>query len=180
MQLVEPIRNRDDIQLMKRILKRDSLRNYFLFSLGLNTGMRISDFIGLRVNDVLNRKHIEVIEKKTGKTRRFKVNFELQQDIHEYVEGMANTDYLFPSKKTKEPISRVQAYRILRKAADRAGLQSIGTHSMRKSLGYHFYNQTKDVAILQEIFNHSTPQITKRYIGIRQDEIDESLDDFYL
>jgi len=47
-------------------------------------------------------------------------------------------------------------------------------------MGYHFYQRTKDVALLQEIFNHSAPSITMRYIGINQDIIDSALDDFSL
>ncbi|MBO8430908.1 site-specific integrase, partial [Spirochaetes bacterium] len=57
---------------------------------------------------------------------------------------------------------------------------NIGTHSMRKSFGYHHYKQFKDVAMLQMIFNHSSPQITLRYIGINQDQIDNSYRQFEL
>lgn len=59
-------------------------------------------------------------------------------------------------------------------------LEAVGTHTMRKTFGYHYYKRTKDVATLMEIFNHSAPSITKRYIGITQDEIDKSLEDFML
>lgn len=71
-------------------------------------------------------------------------------------------------------------YRILYDAADFLGRDDIGTHTIRKTFGYHNYKQFKDVAISQEIFNHSAPSITMRYIGIRQDEINESLADFRL
>ena len=62
-----------------------------------------------------------------------------------------------------------------------AGLQErVGTHTMRKTFGYHHYQKFKDVAMLQKIFNHSSPQITLRYIGIEQDQIDESYSNFIL
>lgn len=71
-------------------------------------------------------------------------------------------------------------YRILGDAADLLGWKVIGTYIMRKTFGYHHYKQFKDVAVLQEIFNHAAPSMTNRYIGIRQDEINESLADFRL
>ena len=57
---------------------------------------------------------------------------------------------------------------------------NVGTHTMRKTFGYHHYQKFKDVAILQKIFNHSSPQVTLRYIGIEQDQIDESYTNFVL
>ncbi|WP_214873267.1 tyrosine-type recombinase/integrase, partial [Exiguobacterium sp. s140] len=85
-----------------------------------------------------------------------------------------------PSKKTKEPISRVQAYRIMKEAGEALGMENVGTHSLRKSFGYHFYQKNKDIAMLQDIFNHSSERVTKIYIGIAQDEIDRAMDDFFI
>jgi len=68
----------------------------------------------------------------------------------------------------------------LQKAGDFSGVESIGTHTMRKTFGYWFYKQTKDVAMLQEILNHSTPQITLTYIGINKEEKDNILDIFHI
>lgn len=64
--------------------------------------------------------------------------------------------------------------------AKEVGLTEIGTHTLRKTFGYHFYQQYKDVAVLQQIFNHSSPAVTMRYIGITQDIIDEKVDNFTL
>lgn len=78
-------------------------------------------------------------------------------------------------------IEVVTAYYLIRDACEEAGLEErIGTHSMRKTFGYHHYQQFKDVVILQKIFNHSSPQITLRYIGIEQDQIDDSYNNFIL
>ncbi|WP_312859663.1 tyrosine-type recombinase/integrase [Peribacillus huizhouensis] len=66
------------------------------------------------------------------------------------------------------------------KAGDVLGRDDISTHTMRKTFGYAYYRRTKDLAFLQNIFNHSAPSITKRYIGITQEKIDESLKDFSL
>ena len=74
-----------------------------------------------------------------------------------------------------KPITRQQAYKILNDAAGKFGVERIGTHTLRKTFGYHFYQQTKDIATLKEIFNHSDISITFRYIGINQDIKDEKM-----
>jgi integrase len=104
----------------------------------------------------------------------------LQQEIMRYTAGMRADEYLFASRKGNDPITTTQAYRALVKAADMIDRNDIGTHTMRKTFGYHYYKRTKDIVTLMEIFNHSAPSITKRYIGITQDEIDQSLRDFLL
>ncbi|MBY6999000.1 tyrosine-type recombinase/integrase, partial [Clostridium botulinum] len=92
-----------------------------------------------------------------------------------------NTEYLFKSRKGQnKPITRVQAYRILLEAGKCLGMAEVGTHTLRKTFGYWHYKQYKDVAILQDIFNHSAPSITLRYIGINDDIKDNSIENFYL
>jgi len=122
---------------------------------------------------------LEYTESKTNKTKRLFINKQLRSDIEKYIEGMDPEDYLFPSRKGGR-ITRIQAYNILSDAGKAVGLEKIGTHTMRKTFGYHHYLKFKDVAILQQIFNHSSQSVTLRYIGIAQDEIDATLSDFYL
>ena len=99
----------------------------------------------------------------------------------EYIADKHPNEWLFNSKKYNHPITRVQAYRIIVNACKQAGiLDNIGTHTLRKTFGYHFYKATKDIALLQYIFNHSSPAITLRYIGINQDLVNESLCSFEL
>ena len=71
-------------------------------------------------------------------------------------------------------------YHHLPPICEKLGIEEVGTHTLRKTFGYWHYQQYKDVAILQEIFNHSAPSITLRYIGINADIIDSSIDNFYL
>ncbi|WP_195536205.1 site-specific integrase [Bacillus paralicheniformis] len=177
MKFVQPIRDQKKIKEMKdRLSPRDS----FLFTLGVNSGLRVSDALSLKVKDVKDKTHIILKESKTGKTKRFPVNKTLRTAVKEYTKGMNNEDWLFPSRKGDGHISRVQAYRKLNETARQIGLEEIGTHSMRKTFGYWFYKKTKDVAMLQKIFNHSSPSITLKYIGIEQEQIDEQLMDFGL
>lgn len=183
---VEPIRDVDDIQRLKDYLKDRNERDYMLIVTGLYSGMRISDIIPLQVKQVTG-EHIEIKERKTGKTKRFAINPELRRALNNYIKNndLKGYDFLFQSRKRKRVdgvrithIGRVAAYQIIKSAAESIGLQNIGTHSLRKTFGYHHYKKNQNVAILMEIFNHSSPDITLRYIGYKQDELDSSMIDF--
>ncbi|MGS2777465.1 site-specific integrase [Robertmurraya sp. GLU-23] len=180
METVQPIRSKKMIEEMKEVLIQQSYRDYFLFVFGINSALRISDILQLKVMDVRDKDYITIREKKTNKAKRFKINITLRKVIDEYTRRMGDDEWLFPSRKGDKPITRVQAYRVLNKASDKVGLEEIGTHTLRKTFGYHFYQKSKDVALLQNIFNHSAPSVTLRYIGINQDMMDEAIDDFGL
>lgn len=178
---VEPIRDKEDIAKIKEILKIKNYRDYLLFSIGINTGFRISDILRLKVADTRDKKHIEIKEKKTGKFKKSFINAELKMDLNSYIQNKPDWEYLFKSREgDNQPISRVQAYRILKSAGKEIGLDKIGTHTLRKTFGYWHYKEYKDVALLQRILNHSAPSVTLDYIGINQEEIDESMEGFYL
>src|SRR5690606_27390825 len=105
----------------------------------------------------------------------------LREELDEFTKDKKDHEYLFKSQKGENrPLSTTQVYRILQDAGKLLGRDDIGTHTMRKTFGYHHYKKYKDVAVLQDILNHSSPSITMNYIGIRQEEIDETLDDFRL
>lgn len=180
---VQPLRSREEINDFKWALRRFCTeRDYFMFTFGINTGLRISDILVLQVRDVKGKTHTKIIEKKSGKIRNVNLSG-IQEELEQYTQGMDLDAWLFPSRTKAEGnghISETQAYRVLVKAAEQLGRKDIGTHTMRKTFGYHYYKKTKDVAALQELFNHSAPSITKRYIGITQDEIDETLIGFKL
>lgn len=103
----------------------------------------------------------------------------------QYISGKLDSDYLFPSRNKRRrseivPISSSMAYKILNGVARKFGLKEIGTHSMRKTCGYYFYNETKDIALLMDLFNHTEQKVTLRYVGILQDTLDDVLKDFEL
>lgn len=179
MEVVQPIRSKETIAQFKNELLHKSYRDYMLFTVGINTGLRISDILQLRVIDIKG-SHIVIREKKTGKAKRFYINEQLRNELDNYTKGMNDNDYLFPSRKGDKPITRVQAYRILNAVATKLGLEEVGTHTLRKTFGYFHYKQYKDVAILQDIFNHSSPSVTLRYIGITDDIKDKTIEQFYL
>lgn len=183
MKTVQPIREKKKISIMKTLLKEKGDKYYLMFRIGINVGLRVSDIISLKVGSIRAKAHVTIIEKKTGKTKRFLIPNSLQKEIAEFIKtnNLEDEDFLIQSRKgDNQPISRVQAYRVLNETAKQIGLDEIGTHTMRKTFGYHHYQTNKDIAILQEIFNHSAPSITLRYIGITDDMKDQSLKGFDL
>lgn len=139
----------------------------------------MNEQVRLKVRDVKDKAIFEIREGKTHKRREINIGM-VQEEIQRFIADKQPDDYLFTSQKGSKAISTTQVYRILNDAADFLGRDDVGTHTLRKTFGYHHYKQLKDVAILQEIFNHAAPSITKRYIGIRQDEKNVSLNQFRL
>lgn len=176
---VRPIRTIEELDNMKWALKRFcGERDYMLFLLGINTGMRVNDLLKLKVKDIKGKKRLLIYEGKTDKKREvFLVN--IYEELNTYISTLSG-EWLFPSREGNKPISRIQAYNQLKKASDMAGVESVGTHTMRKTFGYWFYKQYKDVATLQNILNHNKPDVTLRYIGISQEEIEQKLNGFKL
>lgn len=178
---VQPIRSLEEIQRMKdSLIRYCSYRDYFLFVFGINVGLRVSDILPLRVQDVRDKTHIKIKEHKTGKFRTIYVNQYLHEEIDKYTASMKPQELLFPSRKGNGHITSTQAYRTLQKAAEMSGIENVGSRTLRKTFGYHHYQRYRDLAVLQEIFSHSSVSLTKRYIGITQDEIENTLKDFSL
>lgn len=177
---VQPIRSKEKIEDMKWALKRHcSERDYIMFLIGINTGLRVGDLLKLKVADVKRKKRIVIQEGKTKKARTLNLS-NIYDEIQNYIRTV-DSESLFPSRKGDKPITPTQAYRQLNKAADMADIEDgIGTHTMRKTFGYWYYKQSKDVARLQKILNHSHPEVTLTYIGITAEEIEDSLNEFVL
>ena len=145
--------------------------------------MRISDILHLTFGDIYDfqrqewKSHIEIKEQKTGKITRIYMNKEIRHTLCKFVSTSNKTEssWLFDSQIQKEqPLSRYQAFRLIKKAASYAGLEgNISCHSLRKTFGYYAWKRGTQPALLMNIYNHSTFQITKRYLGIEQDDKDE-------
>jgi len=180
MTTVEPIRNIEKIRKVEKYLEKHSKRDLLMFTIGTNCGLRISDIVALNVGDVRNKSHIEITEKKTGKFKKFPINSKLKPMLEKFTKDKHSDEPLFTTI-FKNRMNRFGAYYIIKAACKQAGIkEKVGTHTMRKTFGYHHYKKFKDVAMLQKIFNHSSPMITLRYIGIEQDQIDESYTNFIL
>ena len=176
----EPIRNKRSIEKILRYLKKESDRDYILFLLGFYTGLRIQDILNLKVSDVRGKKYITLNEGKTKKGKRFFLHDELRMELKRYTQGKEEFEYLILSRQgINSPIGRERAYQIIRETGEMFNLE-IAPHSLRKTFGYIHYQQHKNIAILQKIFNHSSQLVTLRYIGVEQDVIDDSIKSFSL
>ncbi len=177
---VEPIRDRARVKQMYNYLNGKDSKYGLIFKFGLNTGLRISDIIPLKVKDIFNENmefmdYLILKEKKTGKEKKIKINNTLQKALETSVKSrmLSYHSYLFSSKKGGH-LGRIQAYRVLKEAAELMGIQNFGTHSLRKTWGYWTYKMSKyNIGLIMDTFNHSSPGITLRYIGINQDQKDE-------
>jgi integrase len=181
MNFVQPIRDQETIEEIKQFLKNQSYRNYMMLVLGINTGLRIQDILKLKVIDVTG-DHIVMVEMKTNKKKWIQINPTLKREIKRYTSDMNENDFLFPSRQggKNKPIKRDMAYKIMRTAAKEHGLVDIGTHTLRKTFGYHMYQKTKDITLVQSMLNHSDKSITMKYIGMDQDMMDAAMNRFGL
>ena len=180
MSAAEPIRDKKKLrQLAGYYLQRGQIRNYTLIILGVHTALRISDLLRLTWSDVFDEKsdeyytHITLTERKTGKRKTIALNKQAVNALrllHPHKRG----DFIFANnRKTPAPISRVQAWRIIRAAAEAIGLAGvIACHSLRKTFGYFAWKSGVLPVMLMDIFNHSSFEITRRYLGISQDDRD--------
>lgn len=179
---VEPIKDKKKINALLTYLKGKSERDFLLAKFQLNTGLRISDVIKVKVSDIFTEKlnfkdYFVLREKKTAKEKKIRINNELRKSLKLFVknEKLLVDDYLFQSRKGEnEPISVTQAYRILKEAANVVMIENFGTHSLRKSWGFWTYKASRyNIGLIMDVFNHSTQKITLRYIGIDQEAKDE-------
>ncbi|MDR1160479.1 MAG: tyrosine-type recombinase/integrase [Syntrophomonadaceae bacterium] len=182
MAVTEPIRNKHQIrELANFYLQRGQIRNYCLIILGVHTALRISDLLRLRWEDVYDFKYhrirnsVAVTEQKTGKTKIVTLNKKAVQALSLYATQVSvPRGFLMVNIRTKKAISRIQAYRIIRSAAEALHLQGrVSCHSLRKSFGYHAWKAGVSPAVIMEIFNHSSLAVTRRYLGVSQDDKDE-------
>lgn len=177
MEQVDAIYDVQKIQEIKGLLYSQSKRDYLLFVFGINTGLKITEILAVKVKDLLNEDHslksfYELHSESKGISYVF-LNKNVHQATLEYLQSVTYQleDYLFKSSKTELAITRQQAYRIINKAAKTVGVEgNIGTNSMRKTFGFHAYKRGIAVSLIQKHFNHASPSETLRYIGIDKNE----------
>ena len=175
----------DAMNLIRKLAKDGNYKMSLLIAIGCFTGLRISDILALRWNQILNVDEFTVIEKKTGKQRTLRLNPQLQKHIQECYEQIKPIGVKAPILVSqKGTIYTVQAInRILKevKKKYRLKVKNFSCHSLRKTFGRQVYNmnsENSELALikLMELFNHSNVAITKRYLGLRQEEILETYD----
>ncbi|MBS5283937.1 MAG: tyrosine-type recombinase/integrase [Clostridiales bacterium] len=181
----QPIKNPKGIKRFKQyFLDKKQIRNYTMVTLAMNTSLRIGDLLHLKWGDVYNfrRKmyweHIEIIEQKTGKSNLIALNKEAKHALNllrQAEHTLSENQYIFKSRNgINQPIGRICAFRIIKQAVDDLNLEGIiSCHSLRKTFGYHAWKKGVPPALIMSIYNHSSIEITKRYLSIDQDDKDE-------
>lgn len=178
----DPIRDKKQLYaLTDYFLNKKQLRNYVLVIFGSYTALRISDLLDLKWEDVYDFKKkqffkcIELKEKKTGKTKRIALNKRILDALKKYFPHRKGKFIFSNGRKDEKAISRIQAWRIISNAAKEIGIMGkIACHSLRKTFGYHAWKYMHtSLTLLVVIFNHSSTEVTKRYLGIEQDEMDD-------
>lgn len=185
-QEVEPLKNIKDITKIKTYLKgKDNLRDYMLFIVGINVGLRAGDLLSLKIKDVINsdgriNDNVTIYEEKTNKKRNFTINNSSKEAIELYLSSTANysnDDWLFKSRKGNSPLTVESTHKIIKSVIRELNIKgNYGTHTLRKTFAYHTYiNNVRDnpsiLQTLQKVLNHSTPSMTLRYIGITKEVI---------
>ena len=192
MLVVQPIRDENQIRAIKGALKKDNPRYYLMWVIGTNLGLRISDILKLKVKDVQDqrgniRDSLEFTEQKTGKNRDIELNQEVKEALQYFFKktGVFDLDeFIFrDSRNTKnkenKPISRTRAYQVINKYARQAGVQTkVGTHTLRKIFGTHARKQGIPIELVSEALGHRNIEVTKRYLGITNDEVKKAFKNF--
>lgn len=190
MNLVQPIKSKTKINEIKRLMEEKwKWRDLLLFVFGLNSGLRISDILPLKVKDFFDEKgetkqHLMIKEKKTKKTTFITINLPIKNTLLLYQQKYPKVvldweNYIFFHSKSfpvgKQHIKRRVTYVMINKYCRMVGLvnENYWNHTLRKSWWYHARKSGIPLSIIQEKLNHSSLSITKRYLGISREEIEE-------
>jgi len=177
MSATQPIRNKEQVrELAKYYLKRGEPRNHLLIIMSVHTGLRISDLLRLKWENVYDfklkrfRENVIVTEKKTKKQKIIVINKTIIAALNLCICAVKQGEFLIKSRKGGA-ISRIQAYRLIRAAAEALNFCTrVSCHSLRKTFGYHAWKSGISPVVIMEIFNHSNFSVTRRYLGVAQDD----------
>lgn len=182
-QEVFPLKKKEDIQKIKDFyLARRRYRDYALFCFGINTGMRCGDMLHLKWSDVLDEQgeilsSFTIREEKTNKFRKIFINQSAAEGLKVFLKSKQHdlTGFIFSGKGT--PVLKVNSvYRMYKRTAEKLGINiNVGTHTIRKTFGYHQYkiNSKTDPEFLlrlQKMYKHSSSYVTLAYIGITDEQ----------
>ncbi|MFC1922842.1 tyrosine-type recombinase/integrase [Chloroflexota bacterium] len=186
MNFVEPIRDRKKIAQIKNQLRGQlRFRDLLLFTMGINSALRISDLLQLQIGHFIDesgrpKRRFWIQEQKRGKRHEVVINNSIKQALTEYLKAYPGVDnnleyYIFFNTKINtytKPIKRGQAWKFITTICREVGLQgNYGTHSLRKTWGYHARMNGVDLALIMHKLNHESIAYTKRYLGITDDEL---------
>ncbi|MBA7492552.1 Tyrosine recombinase XerC [subsurface metagenome] len=184
MNTVEPIKSKSKILAIKRNLKEEgNQRNYLLFVMGCNIALRISDLLSVKVKDIIDFKgdiktYLHIKESKTGRSAKIYINNTVKEALLYYLDktkGIDPDSYLFKSERSNKKLDRIRAWGLIQKWTKDVGLEveRYGTHTLRKTWGYQARKQGLSIEQISEKLGHKSVTVTRRYIGISQEEINK-------
>ena len=185
----EPIKDRAIIEGIKTALNTKKRRKYYaLFCTGINSALRISDILKLRVYHV-ESGYVHTTETKTGKKKQFPINNALMAVLQNYIREfkLKDDDYLFFSNRKDKlrnvkHIDQSQAYRLLKEVIEELYPEiHFSTHVLRKTCAFWLYqNSGKDITLVMHALNHSSVAVSMRYIGLNQESVDNAFNNLNL
>ena len=178
----EPIRDPEMIHALLSYYENiGQHRNNVLLNMGVYTALRIGDILRLNTNDVYEFithnvcNFITIKEQKTGKTKTIALHPNVKRTLELYFHHVVPNSPLILNEATGKAITRGHAFRLIAEAAVAVRIpQKVSCHSLRKTFGYHAWKNGTSPVVLMEIFNHSSYNITKRYLGVTQDDQNEA------
>ena len=183
---VEAVKDLDMIKTIELVLTDQYGTLYGdIWKVGINTALRITDLLSVRY-DQLEDESLIITEQKTGKTRSITLNKAVLEVVSRRKLDNSKHEYLFQSDSNRsrslnKPVSRVAVSKAFKAVGDRNSIKiRLGTHSMRKTRGYHLLKSGKPLEQISKILGHSSPAITMRYIGLDADMVKQSYDDLVL
>lgn len=175
----------DAMNLIRKLAKDENHKFSLLVAIGCFTGLRISDILALRWKQILYTDEFTIVEKKTGKQRTIRINPQLRKhitDCYGHIHPVGEDAPILVSRKgTVFSIQRINSILKEIKSRYRLRIRNFSCHSFRKTFGRQVYTmngENSELALvkLMELFNHSSVAITKRYLGLRQEEILKTYD----
>ena len=186
--IVMPIKNIEDVERCKEFLKnrvenapkrykKSYAKDLLLFKISINIGLRVNDLLSITWEDIFKpgtrqfREYFVPREQKTKKVRQIFINKSFRAAVKEYLKYIPNTKlegYVFTNRQGNR-LSDASVDKMLKLLEKELNLENLSTHSLRKTFAYHLYMQTNDISLIQEILQHSSVAVTRRYLGISQE-----------
>jgi len=183
---IKPLKSKKKIKVILDHLKEVDItgRDHLLFYFGIHSPLRISEILNLRMRDVFwekyrYREYVRIKENRTSKLKLVNISEKVRKRLKTYARKhrLKPGNYIFFSKHDRsKPLDIVSAYKMLNKAAFNVGARDVGTHTLRKTFGYHHYQKHREIGLLMQLFGHSSAKITYKYLGINPERAENPYD----
>lgn len=169
MRWIPPIKEEEKLQRFRDELRKIDEKYFIMFEIGIGTGLQLQEILRLRVGDVRNKEYLPASFNTRDVRREFRIPPDIREEIDHFTEGKEDGHFLICGHESHpdKPLSREQAYRVMRQAGMNAGLKDVGATTMRKTFAWRYYQKTGDIYYLQDLLNHTSPMVTFQYLGVK-------------